>query len=161
MYKGYDSTNITVSLNKDNQKTIIVDEIKQFLDLRYVSAPEAVWRLFEFKMHEQSHTISRLAVHCQDEQTVYFDEGNEAEALDKAHSKETTLTAWFNLNNTDSAARKYFYREIPNYYTFKSNLWQPRRGGECLNTIGRMYNASPMEGERYYLRLLLLHVKGN
>ncbi len=31
------------------------------------------------------------------------------------HSKETTLTAWFNLNKTDTAAQKYFYREIPNH----------------------------------------------
>ena len=38
------------------------DEIRTFVDARYVSAPEAAWRLFEFPMHHQSHTIVCLAV---------------------------------------------------------------------------------------------------
>ncbi|KFM66202.1 hypothetical protein X975_22709, partial [Stegodyphus mimosarum] len=39
------------------------DEIKCFLNARYVSAPEAVWRLFEKRMHSKSHAIIRLPVH--------------------------------------------------------------------------------------------------
>ena len=27
----------------------------------------------------------------------------------------TTLTAWFDLNNTDHAAKQYLYNEIPNH----------------------------------------------
>ena len=26
--------------------------------------------------------------------------------------------AWFDLNNTDHAAKQYLYHEIPNYYVF-------------------------------------------
>ena len=53
------------------------DEIHTFLDARYISVPEAAWRLFEFPMHQQSHTIVRLAVHLPDEQSVYFHRGEE------------------------------------------------------------------------------------
>ena len=33
----------------------------------------------------------------------------------------TSLTAWFNLNNTDHAAKQYLYDEIPNRYVFDKN----------------------------------------
>ena len=87
VYKGYDSTNIVVTLNKECNQSKDFNEIKQYLDLRYVSAHEATWRLFEFKMHQQSHTICRLAVHCENEQTVYFDQNNVEEALSKQEKK--------------------------------------------------------------------------
>jgi len=39
------------------------DEIKQYIDGCYISAPEAVWRLFQFHIHEQHPPITRLQVH--------------------------------------------------------------------------------------------------
>jgi hypothetical protein len=71
------------------------DEIKAHLDARYVSAPEAAWRLFEFPLHDKSHSIIQLTVHLPNMQPVYFAEGNEMEALGRAAEKDTTLTAWF------------------------------------------------------------------
>jgi len=136
-----------------------VDEIKNFLDLRYVSAPEAVWRIFEFYMHEQSHTIMRLACHLINEQPVYFHPGEEQEALDKADLNNSTLTAFFELNKNDFMAHKYLYHEIPKHYTLNKKKWQLRKN-EAEDVIGRIYLVNPNEGERFYLRLLLLHVKG-
>ena len=77
-----------------------------------MSCHEAIWRLFEYPMHEQSHTIYRLAVHLENEQTVYFREGQEEVAVEKAKSKHTTLTAWFELNKNDSFARNINYLDI-------------------------------------------------
>ncbi|CAF4711473.1 unnamed protein product, partial [Rotaria sp. Silwood2] len=59
------------------QETLEWDEMKAHLDARYVSAPEAAWRLFEFLLHDKSHAIIRLAVHLPNQQPVYFAEGNE------------------------------------------------------------------------------------
>ncbi len=59
------------------------DEVQSFLDARYVSAPKTVWRIFEFKMHEISHAIIRLAVHLPEEQAVNFQPGQEQEALEE------------------------------------------------------------------------------
>jgi hypothetical protein len=39
------------------------NEIKAYLEGRYVSASEASWRLFSFKMHEGTPSITRLALH--------------------------------------------------------------------------------------------------
>ena len=93
VYKGHDCANVKLT-----ETTIDHDEVSMFLDCRYVSAPEAMWRLSEFAMHEQSHTVVRLALHLPEMQPVYFKKGEEQEALEKADEKETHLTAWFALN---------------------------------------------------------------
>jgi len=54
------------------------DEISTFLNAYYA---EAVWRLFQFPMHHQSHAIIRLAIHLPDQQNGYFIDGHEEKAL--------------------------------------------------------------------------------
>ena len=83
IYKGHDRADIEI-INSH-------DEIKQFLDTRYVTAPEAGWRLNEFKMHEKSHTVFRLHVHLPSAHRIYFIEGEEMQALENV--RETTLLA--------------------------------------------------------------------
>ena len=53
--------------------------------------PEVAWRLFEFHMHQQSHTIVNLALHLPDQQNVYFHHGEEEYALMNAGQKDTPL----------------------------------------------------------------------
>jgi hypothetical protein len=161
VYKGHDCANIELREKlSDGTEQLRRDEVKSFLDARYVSSPEAIWRIFEFKMHDISHAIIRLAVHLPNEQAVYFKDGEEQEALEAASTKETTLTAWFKLNQNDPSANDYLYTEIPEHYVFdkKANSWRPRE--RYCKLISRMYTVSMNEAERYYLRLLLLNVKG-
>ena len=42
VYKGYDSTNLRVSINQNGAQETSVDEILNFYEYRYVSSPEAV-----------------------------------------------------------------------------------------------------------------------
>ena len=118
-----------------------------------------MWRILQFKMDEQSHAIIRLAVHLPLEQPVYFKPGSEEEALLRAESSDSTLLAWFKLNQTDPDAHEHLYHNIPNYYVFSNKKWKPRKR-DGHKVIGRMYLCSPSDGDRFYLRLLLLHVKG-
>ncbi|CAF3519677.1 unnamed protein product [Rotaria sp. Silwood1] len=164
IYKGHDCANIKLQRPVQEgaavaQATLEWDEIKAHLDARYVSAPEAAWRLFEFPLHDKSHTIIRLAVHLPNQQPVYFAEGNERQAVERAATKDTTLTAWFKLNSKNPDARQYLYHDIPQHFVFERNgTWKRRLQGE--NVIGRMYSISPSDVERYHLRLLLLHTPG-
>ncbi len=157
IYKGHDcaSLELTESGQLDH------DEITTHVDARYVSPPEAFHRLSGYKMHEQSHSIIRLAVHLPLEQLVYFKDGEEETALENAEGKDTTLTAWFKLNTKDDDATKYLYSEIPNHFVFdkKKYHWKKRQQ-RGQKVIGRMYSASPTDSERFHLRLLLLHVPG-
>ena len=122
VYKGHDCANVNLGRSVPDEvtssKALECDEIKAHLDARYVSAPEAVWRLLEFPLHDKSHSIVRLAVHLQNMRLVYFSEGDELDALDRAATKDTTLTAWFKLNRDCSDARVYLYHDIPNHFVF-------------------------------------------
>jgi ATP-dependent DNA helicase PIF1 len=125
-----------------------------------VTSHEAAWKLFNFKIFHKSHTIYRLPVHLSNQQPVFFQAGNEEEALARAVNNNTKLTAWFDLNKHDSLARKYLYNEIPYHFSFdqKTRPWIRRKNSH--KTVSRMYAVSPKEGERYFLRLRLLHQRG-
>ena len=87
---------------------------------------------------------------------VTFTEDNPEEAI--ASTKDTTLLAWFKLNEQDAEVREYKYHEIPEHYVWNSShKWISRKRGKC---IGHMYTTSPSKGERYYLCMLLHHILG-
>ena len=66
----------------------------------FVCPPEAMYRIYKFKLHDQSRIVYTLAVYLKDEQYVYFRHGSEKEMIDKnLDTTGTTLTAWFDLNN--------------------------------------------------------------
>ena len=170
VYKGHDRAHLEMHLEGAEAH----DEIKQHLDARYVGPAEACWRIFKYSMHGQSHSVQRLLIHLPGQQTIRFEDNedelalfhNAESAANEMEGHDDTLTAWFKLNMEDESAREYLYTEIPeNYYFVKS-----RRGAEqsyfwrkrvrSCNTIGRMYYIGPNAGELYYLRMLLLHVRG-
>ncbi|GBO17046.1 hypothetical protein AVEN_150339-1 [Araneus ventricosus] len=158
VYKGHDAA----SIRFENEKTLDHDEILSFLDGRYVSAPEAMWRLNEFNLSEKSHTVVRLAVHLPDQQAIVYQDGQEEEAVARAATRQTTLTAWFELNKNDQDSHNYLYTDIPHYYTFNRTAMKGQkrqRGGEQV--IGRTPVVNIQDSERYYLCVLLLRKLGS
>src|ERR1700753_1317837 len=95
IYKGPDRATMELEIGSDSDS----DEIKQYLQGRYIGPTEAVWRLFEYAIHEESPSVIHLAIHLPGEQPVYFPPGIDADALqvrmDTAH---TTLMAFFAYN---------------------------------------------------------------
>ncbi|XP_037041776.1 uncharacterized protein LOC119078379 [Bradysia coprophila] len=110
-------------------------------------------------MHDRSHGVITLPVHLAQQQMVYFEEGNEEEAVAAARDGITKLTAWFTLNQNDGHAHQFLYTDIPYHYVYRNNMWNQRRQG-ADKVIGRMYSVSPRDEERFCLRLLLLHTTG-
>ncbi|XP_054706695.1 uncharacterized protein LOC129216505 [Uloborus diversus] len=157
VYKGHDCAKVVFEENGEG--SVSWDEIKTFLDARYVSAPEAMWRLLEKKMHDKSHAIIRLPVHLPHMQPVYFYDDEERQALERAAQRQTMLTAWFELNTRDPDANIYLYVDIPKHFVWKNNKWERRvRLGEKI--VSRLYSVSPKDIERFHLRMLLFHVPG-
>ena len=154
-YEGHDcamikKTDNDYSVNNDGEtENFDSDEIKQFLNTRYVSPPEAMYRLFKYPLNDISHVIYRLAVHLENEQYVYFKEGSEEELINK--NLNTTLTAWFNLNQTDMEARQYLYPDIPNFYVFNENTktWTMRKKNR-KPVFSRMYLVNPRDRELFF-----------
>ncbi len=77
-----------------------VDEIKQFLEGRYVSAAEAFWRLFAFAMHAMQPHVMRLPVHLENGQQITFAADALPEDIANQPLPATKLTAYFALNTS-------------------------------------------------------------
>lgn len=154
VYKGHDCAQVSM---EDKH-----DEIQKFVDARYVSAPEACWRLFSFSLHGEWPSHLRLAIHLPNEQNVYYhDNDNLNDILHRAKTKDTTLTGWFEMNSQSEYARRFLYTEFPEHFVWvkSKSMWKKREKGHH-STIGRMYAVSPREVEKFCLRIILLHVRG-
>lgn len=138
----------------------LFDEIKSFVDSRYISSGEAAWRLLGFSTQGKSNSVLRLPIHLPGEQAVQFREGEEETALQIQENKISHLEAFFKLNAKYPDARLYKYSQIPLYYCFgpKNNCWSERR--RLIPVLTRLYTVSPKYVEKFHLRLLLLHVAG-
>ena len=156
VYKGPDMASVSLGAEDEGEVQLKeIDEIKKFVNSRFITASEACWRIMGFNIHGRDPSVQRLAVHEENMQTITFNEARLEEAI--ANVKDTTLTAWFKLNKSDSAARKIKYHEILDYYVWNipNHFWMQRKRGYC---IGRMYTTNPSQGERHYLRILLHHI---
>ncbi|CDO77896.1 hypothetical protein BN946_scf184952.g8 [Trametes cinnabarina] len=149
IHKGHDRGTLEVRLR---------DEVKDYLDSRYIAAPEALWQLYQFELQGHRPPVMRLQVHLPGRHLVAFDPNEDPQAiLDRAASEHTTLTAYFAANADEvlgPTARQYTYQEFPQHFTWKKETrsWGLRRSGFSL---GRMYFVSPNAGELFYLRWLL------
>ena len=136
------------------------DEITEYLDGRYIGSVESCWHIFEFAMHAEAPTVYRLPVHLEDQQMVYFNpDDNINDVLERGATKDTPLTSWFKINQSNPEARLTTYQNFPQNWVFiqKDKEWKPRQRGSAID---RMYFASPSSGERFYLRTLLTVTQG-
>ena len=88
---------------------------------------------------------------------ITFNEDSLREAI--SNPKDTTLLAWFTLNQNDPDTRQRKYHEIPEYSVWNSSQhkWTPRKKGRC---IGCVYTTNPGHGERHHLHLSLHYIPG-
>jgi hypothetical protein len=132
-----------------------------YLDVRYISSSKAVWRIFHYRLHGRSPSVQRLAVHLPEKQLITFrDDDDLQQVLDQAVSHVITLVTWFWENAINPAAHNYKYVDFSQYYTWDTSAhkWNVRK--TTTGAIGRLYMVQPLEGECYYLRILLTHVRG-
>ncbi|XP_073121078.1 uncharacterized protein [Henckelia pumila] len=157
IYKGHDKISIHLSTHDSHS---FVDEIRTFQDAHWVSPPEAVWRIFEFDLNEISPAVINLPLHLPDRHMVTFlNYQNLGNVLETDRVSKTMLTEFFKTCSQNSEATELLYSEFPEHYVWNQSTrtWKPRKQRQV---IGRVNSANPVEGERYYLRLLLLHVRG-
>ncbi|KAG7586074.1 P-loop containing nucleoside triphosphate hydrolase [Arabidopsis thaliana x Arabidopsis arenosa] len=142
------------------------NEIKDYFDCRYVSASEAIWRIFKFPIQHKSTPVLKLSFHVEGKQPAYF-KGKEviSDVLDRILNRDSQFMAWLTLNRNDGIgkngkrARELLYAEIPAYFTWDgtNKLWNKRSRGWSLGRIN--YVPRKLEDE-YFLRVLLNIVRG-
>ena len=145
------------------------DEVTQFQLGRYISTNEAIWRLLNFPIHERHPAVVHLNVHLEGGQRIYFNPDTVQAQIESP--KNTTLTAFFNLCQSDTFAATLLYPQVPKYYTWieTKKEWKRRSIGEKVDghpdirstdIIGRVYTIHPNMQECFFLRMLLHQVKG-
>ncbi|GFS96142.1 ATP-dependent DNA helicase [Trichonephila clavipes] len=146
-----------------------LDEINQYQFGRYISSNEAVWRILSFPIHERHPTVVHLAVHLENGQRVYFTADNvRARAL---VPPATTLTAFYSLCQDDLFAKTLLYSKVPKFNTWNASTkkFQRRKQGKAVeghtnlyssDALRRLYTVHPNNTECFYLRLLLINIRG-
>ncbi|AQK76511.1 hypothetical protein ZEAMMB73_Zm00001d018583 [Zea mays] len=161
IYKGHDHASVVM---RDASKADDdVDEIKQYRDARWVTPPEALWRIYGFELSQISPPVMQLQLHLPNMHMVAFHERQMVErVINRPGVDRSMLTSYFEANRLHEEARGILYRDFPEWYTWQSGkgkVWQ-RRKRDTGGQVGRIVSAHPAEGERYYLRVLLNHVTG-
>ncbi|XP_062075423.1 uncharacterized protein LOC133779481 [Humulus lupulus] len=157
IYKGHDRVAFNLVSETNNQQ---VDEIQQFQSARWIAPLEAMWRIYGFIINEMSPAVYSLHLHLEDQHPVTFQANDDLiNILNLDHSRKTMLTQFFALNRVDENVKKLLYKQIPEYYVWnhKHKEWTPRK---MKIVRGRIVTANPFEGERYFMRILLNHVRG-
>ena len=156
IYKGHDRATIVMQ-----DRDVAIDEIIRYIDAHYVSASEAIWRIYGFDMHDEKPDVQRLQVHLPLQNTVTFEDSVDLlNVVNNEANKKTTLTEWFFANQTYPEANDLLYIDFPTKWVYNKSTrhWMHRQNS---NSIGRMYNILPTTGDLYYLRMLLTICKGS
>ena len=132
--KGPDRVTASVfqanSTKNDTEQNVAVDEIKAYLDCRYISACEAAWRIFMYDIHYRYPAVEVLPFHCEDGQSiVYNDHDNLCDIVTDPTVKMTMFTEWMNCNKVDEFSRTLRYVQFPGYYVWnaKNRKWNRRK----------------------------------
>ncbi|XP_049394611.1 uncharacterized protein LOC125858871 [Solanum stenotomum] len=135
---------------QNNDAAIEIDEVKEYRSARWVSPPEAVWRLLTFAISEMSPSVYRFQLHLQDQQFVSFRSNTDINTiLNNPMIRKTMLTEFFYMNKTDKYAIELnlLYKQFLEYFVWSSShkVWT-RRQKHCA--VGRIVTCHPTEGER-------------
>jgi predicted nucleotidyltransferase len=114
IHKGLDY--VVAILKEKGLRENQIDEIKRYLEMRYISTIEACWRIFQFDIHYQDPLVERLNFHLENERVVFPDSTDIEKRLIKKGVKETKFTKWMELNKTNVDAKQLIYIDLPTKY---------------------------------------------
>jgi hypothetical protein len=97
--KGEDRSRVIVRTTvTSSDPSINRDEVERFINGRVVTASEAVYKLLGFKIFSRSHTVTRLPVHLDNDQSMrYPADSHEGRQNAFNAARVTKLTAFFRI----------------------------------------------------------------
>ncbi|XP_021762930.1 uncharacterized protein LOC110727659 [Chenopodium quinoa] len=179
VYKGHDRIQYNITSKQEN----VMDEIEEYQSGRWISPCEAAWRIFGFDLFEMHPPVFLLPVHLPNMQSISLrpHERLRSVVADDKRSR-TPLTEFFAVNvvvpvlimdHVESVIELtgstqllfliggtgYLYSEFYERYRWhpSSKEWCERKTKKIV--VGRLAFAYPGEGERFFLRLLLINVR--
>ncbi|XP_066315160.1 ATP-dependent DNA helicase PIF1-like [Miscanthus floridulus] len=148
--KGLPHAHILIFLEK-GEKCLNASQIDEMI---CAEIPE------KFNLNYKEPSVQRLRFHVENEQQVIFPDSTNLEEIVKLPGSAVTMfTEWMETNKKHEDARELTYPEFPTKWAWHAKEKQRARRKRGKK-IGRIYNAHPASGERYYLRVLLNTAKG-
>ncbi|XP_019232986.1 PREDICTED: uncharacterized protein LOC109213628 [Nicotiana attenuata] len=107
-------------------------------------------------------SVYHLQLHLDGQQFISFKSTQTINSIvNNPMIRKTMLTEFFVMNRENKDAQKLnlLYKEFPEYFVWSKQyrMWTCRKQGAV---IGRIVTCHPIERERYYLRLLLMNIRG-
>ncbi|XP_022883704.1 uncharacterized protein LOC111400528 [Olea europaea var. sylvestris] len=133
------------------------------INVEVCSSIKAVKYLYKYvyKGHDQIYpTAYALQLHIKDHQHVTYNSKDDLSVIiGNEYTRRTMLTEFFRMNEVNEFSRTLLYRDFPTHFVWNATrkTWTPRKQHIV---IGRIVTVNPSEGERYFLRVLLNHIKG-
>ncbi|XP_024315925.1 uncharacterized protein LOC100821537 isoform X4 [Brachypodium distachyon] len=103
IYKGHDRALMSLDEPDSNGN---IDEIKQYRDARWVTPPEALWRIYSFDLSEMRPSVKQLQLHLPEMHMISFEAGQDLNDVVTRHgASRTMLTEYFEANKKFPKAR--------------------------------------------------------
>ena len=175
IFKGVDMATYRKATNRKEGDEPGEEQIADVEEGKYLSSGEAMWELLGFHRHGNWPPVFKLDIHLAGQNCITIDPETGLETVNVG--RHTSLTAFYELNQSNPAARNILYREICKYYklvghTSEGKKWVPRvRGSEDhgvsgtkkVSMLGRIPFIGPnhhSKTEAFALYLLLCNVPG-
>jgi hypothetical protein len=55
-----------------NEETYVIDEVKEYLDGRYICDKDSCWRVFGYEIHQHYHAVEKMMVHLSNENYITY-----------------------------------------------------------------------------------------
>ncbi|XP_048615651.1 uncharacterized protein LOC125588377 [Brassica napus] len=136
------------------------NEIQDYIEARYLSACDSMWRTFAFHIHKRKPSVEKLIIHLEGEHNITVKStDNLGRVIRKPGIEKTMFTEWMVLCRRSAFARTLTYVQIPQYFVWNNSakVWTERKKGK---SIGRVVAVHPLAGDRYYLRVLINKIEG-
>jgi hypothetical protein len=91
IYKGHDRASISVSEADKANSNGEIDEIKQYRDARWVTPPEALWRIYGFHLSKNSPPVMQLQLHMPNMHMVSFNQGQDIQGVINREGVEKSM----------------------------------------------------------------------
>jgi hypothetical protein len=99
-----------------------IDEIEQYREARWVTPPQALWRIYGFELSKNSPSMMQLQLHLSNMHMVsFYQRQGIRRVVNRLSANRSMLTAYFEKNRLDERARGILYNDFLEWYT-----WQPR-----------------------------------
>jgi hypothetical protein len=121
IYKEHDRASVAVRETYKEDSEVNVDEIKQYRDARWVTPPEALWRIYGFDLNDRYPVVLSLQLHLPDMHMVSFHQREGVRrVLNRPSVEKSMLTTNFEINRTDETAQSILYQDFFEFYTWQA-----------------------------------------